>query len=494
MDFATLPPEVNSGLMYAGPGAGPMIAAAASWDSLASEVSTAASEYGSAISGLTSGPWQGPASASMAAAAAPYVSWMNATAAQAEQAAGQAKAAASAYETAFTATVPPPIIVANRTLLASLVATNILGQNTPAIAATEAHYAEMWAQDATAMYGYAGSSAAASTLTPFAAPPSTTTATGAAAQAAAVGQATGTATQTTASQLATSIPAALQGLASPASSSVSSGSESGFMQMLDFLAGNGSGTGMSAVFNDLFSSNGLGLNASFWNTIFSSGFYMPGNWLGTMTDLVGMQSAGGAEGAAGAAGDAAGAAAGDAAGAAAAPVADLGGLSGGVSAAMGQGPAIGALAVPPSWNAIAPMPSPVAPMLGGVPISAPSPVPGAPGMPGVPAARAAGQSFNGNTPKYGFRPTVMPTIMGVPAARMVVLQRRGVSGADAAVDQVRRRGDERGVVAGQKRYDSSDFVGLAEPAHRHVHHSPRGAFGVLGEKLLQQRSIHRAGT
>ena len=32
--------------------------------------------------------------------------------------------------------------------------------NTAAIAATEALYAEMWAQDAAAMYGYAGSSAA----------------------------------------------------------------------------------------------------------------------------------------------------------------------------------------------------------------------------------------------------------------------------------------------------------------------------------------------
>ena len=132
----------------------------------------------------------------MADAAAPYVSWMSATAAQAEQAAGQAKAAAGAYETAFAMTVPPAVIAANRTLLASLISTNILGQNTPAIAATEAHYAEMWAQDAAAMYGYAGSSAAASTLTPFAAPPATTTTTGAAAQAATVAQATGTGTQT----------------------------------------------------------------------------------------------------------------------------------------------------------------------------------------------------------------------------------------------------------------------------------------------------------
>ena len=145
----------------------------------------------------------------MAAATAPYVSWMSSTAAQAEQAAGQAKAAAAAYETAFGLTVPPSVIAANRTLLASLISTNILGQNTPAIAATETHYAEMWAQDAAAMYGYAGSSATASSLTPFADPPATTTTTGAAAQAATVAQATGTGTQTTVSQLVTAMPAAL---------------------------------------------------------------------------------------------------------------------------------------------------------------------------------------------------------------------------------------------------------------------------------------------
>jgi PPE-repeat protein len=423
MDFAALPPEINSGLMYTGPGSAPMMTAAASWDNLAVEMYSAASDYGSVIANLTSGPWRGTASASMAAAAAPYVSWMSTTAAQAEQAAGQAKAAASAYESAFGLTVPPPVIAANRTLLASLIATNFLGQNTPAIAATEAHYAEMWAQDAAAMYGYAGSSAAASTLTPFARAPATTTTTGTAAQAATVAQATGTGTQSTLSQLMTAMPAALQGLASPASST---SSESGFMQVLDLLTGNStSTTGLSGLFNDLFSSSGLGLNDNLWNSMFSSGFYMPGNWLGTMTDLVGLQSAGGAEGAAAAAGDAVGDAAGAAPGAAAdglggalaGPAAGIGGLSslGGagdaVSAAMGRGAAIGALAVPPSWDAVAPVTSPLAPMLGGAPISAPPAA--VPGMPGMPAASAAGYSFNGNAPKYGFRPTV---IVPSPAA------------------------------------------------------------------------------
>src|SRR5580693_8744293 len=161
MDFAVLPPEINSGRMYAGAGSGPLLAAAAAWNGLASELSSAATSYQSTVSELTGGAWLGPSSASMAAAAAPYVAWMNTTAAQAEQTASQLASAVAAYEAAFAATVPPPVIAANRALLASLVATNILGQNTPAIAATEAQYADMWAQDAAAMYGYAGASAAA---------------------------------------------------------------------------------------------------------------------------------------------------------------------------------------------------------------------------------------------------------------------------------------------------------------------------------------------
>jgi len=79
----------------------------------------------------------------MAAAATPYVSWMSATATQAEEAATQAKAAVAAYEAAFAMTVPPTVVAANRALLLMLIATNFLGQNTPAIMATEAEYVEM---------------------------------------------------------------------------------------------------------------------------------------------------------------------------------------------------------------------------------------------------------------------------------------------------------------------------------------------------------------
>jgi PPE-repeat protein len=216
MDFAILPPEINSGRMYTGPGAAPMLAAAAAWDDLATELSSTAASYASTVSDLTGGAWQGPSSESMATAAATYVEWMNSTAAQAEETGNQAKAAVAAYEAAFAATVPPPVIEANRALLMMLIATNILGQNTPAIAATEAHYVEMWAQDAGAMYSYAGSSSSASVLTAFTEPPQTTSSAGTAQQSAAAAQAgTSGASSigTEISQFINSLPTALQNLA-----------------------------------------------------------------------------------------------------------------------------------------------------------------------------------------------------------------------------------------------------------------------------------------
>src|SRR6185312_3310446 len=240
MDFAALPPEINSGRMYAGPGSGPMVAGAIAWDGLAAELYSAAISYHSAVVGLTSGAWVGPSSASMAVAASTNVAWMTATAAQAEQVAAQAKAAAAAFEAAFAMTVPPPVIAANRSLLALLVATNILGQNTPAITATEAHYMEMWAQDVAAMYGYASASATATAMTPFAPPASTTNSAGLASQAAAVTEAAGTAAgsaQTTLSQLTSAVPAALQGLASPAASTSGLSGISDGVSLLQALEG-----------------------------------------------------------------------------------------------------------------------------------------------------------------------------------------------------------------------------------------------------------------
>jgi PPE-repeat protein len=173
-DAAVLPPEIISGELYAGPGASSMIAAAEAWRQVAAETETAAAEYDAALRTLAE-VWQGPAEAAMLAAADPYARWLHATANQANDIAAQARAAAAAFQAALGAVVPPALIAENRAELLQLVTSNVFGQNSAAIAATEAVYGQMWAADASAMNQYQVSSrAATAAIVPFQPPPATT--------------------------------------------------------------------------------------------------------------------------------------------------------------------------------------------------------------------------------------------------------------------------------------------------------------------------------
>ncbi|MDP7739322.1 PPE family protein, SVP subgroup [Mycobacterium paragordonae] len=214
MDFASFPPEVNSARMYTGAGSAPLLVAAQAWDVLAAELHSTASSYQAVVAELTAGTWLGPASASMSAAAATFVAWLRATAAQAEETSAQASSAAAAYQSAFSATVAPQLVAANRSRLMTLIATDIFGRNTPAIAATEAQYAMMWAQDVAAMYGYAASSASATALTPFTPPQQTTNPVGVANQAAAAP--TSGVAESTVQQVFSAVPSELQRAAAAA--------------------------------------------------------------------------------------------------------------------------------------------------------------------------------------------------------------------------------------------------------------------------------------
>jgi PPE-repeat protein len=307
-----------------------MLAAASAWDGLAAELQSTAASYRAAISELTGGPWLGSSSASMVAAATPYLDWMTTTAGQAEQTATQARSAAAAYETAFAMTVPPAVIAANRSLLMTLIATNVLGQNTAAIAATETHYAEMWAQDATAMYGYAGSAAVASTLTPFIPPPPTTNPAGGAQQAAAAGQSI----VSNGHQLINALPQALQGLASaPAAADPSAATLSTLLTLVEIPIGTtavgASATSISSAFTGVWTNfRGFSINA---DRDFAKGLgpytgYGPGaanlpNWFLNGQGSVGSPS--------------------DA-------------TTDSVSARLGQGTTVGRLSVPSAWTVAAP--------------------------------------------------------------------------------------------------------------------------------------------
>jgi len=206
MSFMMFPPEVNSALMYTGAGSGPLMAAASAWDELAAELETTATSYQAVIQQLTGGPWLGPSSVAMTSATAPYIAWLQGSSIQAAQTSAQARLAAAAYEGAFDATVPPTVIAANRALLAALVATNFLGQNTPAIAATEALYMEMWFQDGLTMDTYALASQQATALPEQTQAPTTSDG-GSSADAAAAAQTTANSTST----LGTDLQALLNG-------------------------------------------------------------------------------------------------------------------------------------------------------------------------------------------------------------------------------------------------------------------------------------------
>jgi len=383
-DFGALPPEINSTRMYTGPGAAPMMAAAAARNNLAAELNTTASAAQSVISTLTDEEWRGRSGAAMATAATPFMGWMRTTAAAAQHAADQAMASAAAYEAAFAMTVPPPIVVANRAQLAALVATNILGQNTPAIAATEAHYGEMWAQDAAAMYGYAGSSASAGKLQPLTDPSPTTNAGGLGAQAAAVTRATGTSAGLPG--LVSNLPSAVQSLSAPLSGAATPASA-----LSDFFN------------NPLVNSipNGISDMAAWnvFNAITTAVLYGHTYDAGLLSHHLPLAFGGMGVG-----------------GWQAAPPASAASVGGGpLLAGMSQASSVGKLSVPAGWSAAAPPePAAAAAPLAGSGWTATPEDGGMTTVPaGMPAVASAGRGGYGMGPRYGVKPTMMPRLVFV---------------------------------------------------------------------------------
>ena len=404
MDLGSLPPEITSALLYTGPGSGPMVAAASAWNGLAAELNAAALAYEARIVQLTSEEWLGPASASMAEAATPYVAWMSTTSALAEQAASQATAAAAAYETAVAAIVPTPLIAENRALLAQALMTNVLGQNTNVIAQLEAQYSEMWAHDSAVMYQYAASAGnAASGVTPFASPPPVANPAASATQAAAT---PAESVSDALNNLVNQINAQLTALANPATDP--------FAQWFNLLGlpTLSSTTSNFETFpaNSLLGSIATGLGGSnIINPAWFVGVFR--NFAGPAYNIEGLPyfSTGMAntllalnKGLAPAAAAAGGAAHG---------LAGLGGLMGGggpaaVTAGLGQAASVGKLSVPAAISGFAPAATHAAPL----PVTAISAAPEGAGagnlLGGLPLA-GVGSGAAGAGPKYGFRPTIM---------------------------------------------------------------------------------------
>jgi PPE-repeat protein len=405
LDFAQLPPEVNSTLMYSGAGSGPLLAAAAAWDALAAELYAAAAAYGVLIGGLTDGPWEGPSAALMLAAATPQVAWLQSTAGQAELAGAQAAAAAGAFEAAFAETVPPPVVAANRLLLMELLATNFLGQNTAAIAATETEYGEMWAQDAAAMYGYAGASSAAATLPPPQPATPATNAAGTAGQAAAVAQATGANAGTNAQTL-NAVPQTLSALAGNPQQNA------GFNFGGIGMNSDGDGIQFNGLLGDIF--EGLtGSQVLDGSSPFDAFIKLvsPTRLFTTSFRDVQQLAQGFAPQAAKAATEGVASAAGAATRAVEAVPRALSGALGNAAASVGNAASVGGMAVPASWAAATPAVSPAVVTLNGVGAAASAVQPGTNAVGGMPlmgtgAGRSAAAAHFA-PPRYGFKPVVI---------------------------------------------------------------------------------------
>ena len=249
MEFTTLPPEVTSALIHSGPGAESFLAASGAWQQLGTNLEDSAENYLAALSSLGES-WHGPSSTAMVQAAEPYLTWLQTTAQQAQQTASSAMAAAAAFNSVSAAVVPTAQVLANRTRLVQLLATNGFGRNLPAIAETESEYQTMWANNAAAMTRYQAVSAQASTLPQFTSPASTTNPSGQAAQATATSAATKSASPTT-SAAVTAAPLAADpttGYVGLANTYANQFISSGFpVNLLSYLAQNQSAQALSGV-------------------------------------------------------------------------------------------------------------------------------------------------------------------------------------------------------------------------------------------------------
>ncbi|OBJ34765.1 hypothetical protein A5653_04940 [Mycobacterium colombiense] len=398
IDFGALPPEINSIRMYTGPGPVSLISAAVAWDGLAAELHAASSCYRTVIAGLTTQRWMGPSSLAMASAFAPYMAWTAGAAARAAESAGQARLAVEVYEAAFAMTVPPPAVAANRAQLAMLVATNFFGQNAAAIAATEAEYGEMWAQDAAAMYEYAAGSAAACSVTQFNPAPKVTNESGMAEQAATVGRVTAQSEQANLAQVVSKVPTTLHQLSSPMKSSVSlltdTGSDVG--TTVGTVGNTATDAGTSSIMTGLAS----GIPGAI-----PSAFSAAATPLYGMSSILGMAQT--AQGLANAASSGAMAAAGTAASgvasAASSGAGALGSLGSGVFGSLGSAASLGPLAVPASWTSVIPAANSAVSALPAINLAGANVPPSVMGsLPRL--AAASGKSLG---PRYGVIPTVM---------------------------------------------------------------------------------------
>ncbi|MGB8407324.1 MAG: PPE family protein, partial [Mycobacterium sp.] len=154
VSWYALPPEVNSVLLSAGPGAGSLLAAGEAWRFMAVQYSCAATELADILSVVQAGAWEGPSAEQYCAAHQPFLAWLTSMSVVADITGQIHDAVAAAYSTALAAMPTLAELAANHVAYTALSATNFLGINTIPIALNEADYARMWLQAASTMGSY----------------------------------------------------------------------------------------------------------------------------------------------------------------------------------------------------------------------------------------------------------------------------------------------------------------------------------------------------
>lgn len=160
-DAAANPPELNYWTLTTGDHAASAAASAAGHQVLAQMLAAEIAAMGANTAATATVGWQGAGGTAMMMSATEFMEIMGLSVAWFEQASLQAGEIVSAYHLAETSMIPGPVCETNLSTTAALVASNILGQNTPAIAALVAQYQEFWIQNASIMSTYQAAVSAA---------------------------------------------------------------------------------------------------------------------------------------------------------------------------------------------------------------------------------------------------------------------------------------------------------------------------------------------
>jgi PPE-repeat protein len=167
--------ETISTWLWSGPGSSTFHSAATALQDMVTQITGVLG--GNQVNGTALfASWASPTGEKAVSANAPYQAWLTNAGQQIATAATQIHAAGAAFDAAKQMTPTPAQFAMNNAQFAMLVATNILGQNTPAIIANRVEYAMYTTMAVSAYHLYSAESAStAGALQPLSPPPTSAT-------------------------------------------------------------------------------------------------------------------------------------------------------------------------------------------------------------------------------------------------------------------------------------------------------------------------------